>query len=262
MKCVLITGAAGLVGGVLREQLRGRYRLTLLDLKPIPDACEGERVLQGDIGDPDVLALAMAGADAVVHLAGVPTEAPWEAIRDANIDGCYRVVEAARQAGVGRFVFASSNHAIGFYTRRQTLDENCLPRPDTRYGVSKVFGETLLSFYADKFGLASVCIRIGTLLRPDAPAERRHLSSWISHRDLGQLVERAIEADVRYEIVYGMSNNARRWWKDAAAERLGYHPQDDAETFAPELEGVDGTCTDPLAETLQGGVYCVWERDG
>lgn len=261
MKRILITGAAGLVGGVLREQLRGDYRLVLLDRTDITDLAVNESMVKGDIRDPAPLATAMAGIDTVVHLAGEPTEKTWDAIRDANIDGCYRVVEAAREAGVRRFVFASSNHAIGYYLRSDAIDDTCMPRPDTRYGVSKVFGETLLRFYADKFGLTSVCLRIGTLLRPDAPGELRHLSTWISHRDLGQLVRCSIEADVRYEIVYGMSANTRRWWRDASAARLGYRPQDDAETFAARFGERDAAADDPIALSHQGGVYCSWERD-
>lgn len=261
MKRILITGAAGLVGGVLREHLRSDYRLVLLDRVDIADLAAGETGVKGDIRDPAVLAMAMAGVDAVVHLAGEPTEKSWDAIRDANIDGCYQVVEAARQAGVRRFVFASSNHAIGYYPRSEAIDDKCMPRPDTRYGVSKVFGETLLRFYADKFGLTSVCLRIGTLLRPDAPGELRHLSTWISHRDLAQLVRCAIEADVQYEIAYGMSANTRRWWRDDSAGRLGYRPQDDAETFAARFGERDAAADDPVALAHQGGVYCSWERD-
>lgn len=261
MKRILVTGAAGLVGGVLREQLRSDYRLVLLDRADLADLAPGETAVKGDIRDAAALATAMAGVDAVVHLAGEPTEKSWDAIRDANIDGCYRVVEAAREAGVRRFVFASSNHAIGYYPRTETVDDKCPPRPDTRYGVSKVFGETLLRFYADKFGLTSVCLRIGTLLRPDAPGELRHLSTWISHRDLAQLVRCSIEADVHYEIVYGVSANTRRWWRDASAERLGYRPQDDAETFAARFAERDAAADDPVALAHQGGVFCAWERE-
>ena len=260
MRRVLITGASGLVGGVLREQLRGRHPLVLLDRVPPAAPTGDESVVVCDIRNGDRLREAMVGVDSVVHLAGEPTETSWERIMEANIDGCYRVVEAARQSGVRRLVFASSNHAVGFHARSELIDAGCMPRPDTRYGVSKVFGEALLRFYADKFGLTSVCLRIGTVLRPDAPRERRHLSTWLSHRDLGQLLHRSIEADVDYAIVYGVSNNTRRWWRDDSAECLGYHPVDDAEAFAATL-GLQGDGGDPVAERHQGGVYCSWERE-
>ncbi|MBI1396352.1 MAG: NAD-dependent epimerase/dehydratase family protein [Betaproteobacteria bacterium] len=260
MKSILVTGAAGLVGNVLRAQLRGQYRLVLLDREPVSDVGEGERAVQCDIRDTPAVISAMDGVDAVVHLAGQPTEADWETIRDANIEGCYQVVEAARRVGVRRFVFASTNHVIGYYPRSQTIDETCMPRPDTRYGVSKAFGEALLRYYADKFGLTAVCLRIGTVRSPDAPAEYRHLSTWLSHGDLGRLVHCAIEADVHYEIVYGVSRNTRRWWEDASAARIGYAPVDDAETWAGEFPD-DDLRDDPVASRFQGGVFCSWDRD-
>lgn len=260
MKRILITGAAGLVGSVLREQLHDGYRLVLLDRAPLAELHAGETAFTGDIRDAALLDRAMADVDSVVHLAGEPVETTWDRIREANIEGCYQVVDAARRAGVRRFIFASSNHAIGFHERTEVLDEHCVTRPDTRYGVSKVFGEALLSYYADKFGLTSVCLRIGTLRRPDAPADRRQLSTWISYRDFGQLVRCAIEADIHFEIAYGVSRNTRSWWKDSAATRLGYHPVDDAESFAATLDAAAMAPLDPFAERYQGGVFCSQER--
>lgn len=260
MRRVLLTGAAGLVGGVAREELRGRYDMVLLDRQPIPSPTPAEAVFLGDIQDAAVVARAMEGVDAVVHLAGQPTEADWETVRDANVEGMYVVVEAARRAGVRRFVFASTNHVIGYYPRNQSIDEHVAPRPDTRYGVSKAFGEFLLRYYADKFGLSAVCIRIGTLRQPDTPGDVRHLSTWISHRDFGQLVRCAIDADVQFEIVYGVSANTRRWWRDSSANTLGYRPVDDAERFASQLPEKDDV--DEVAARHQGGVFCSWERDG
>ena len=261
MKTVMITGAAGLVGSALREHLRAHYRLVLLDRVAIAPLAERETAVTSDIRDAAALLSAMQGVDAVVHLAGEPTETDWPAILGANIDGCYQTVEAARLAGVRRFVFASSNHAIGYHARSEKLDETCATRPDTRYGLSKVFGESLLRLYADKFGLTSVCLRIGTLLRPDAPRELRHLSTWVSHRDLAQLVRCSIEADIVYEIAWGVSANTRSWWRDQSAERLGYHPVDNAETFAAQFGERDAAADDPVALAHQGGVFCSWERE-
>jgi uronate dehydrogenase len=261
MRKVMITGAAGLVGSVLREHLRRRYRLVLLDRAHLDATDSGETVVRCDICDGDTVATSMQGVDAVVHLAGEPTEAPWEAIREANIEGCFQVVDAAHRVGVRRFVFASSNHAVGFYPRSEQVDERAMPRPDTRYGVSKVFGEALLRMYVDKHGLTAVCLRIGTLRQPDAPSESRHLSTWISHRDLAQLVICAIEADVDYEVVYGVSNNTHRWWTDRGAERLGFRPMDDAQTYVSVVPP-EPPDADPLAATLHGGSYCTWDRVG
>lgn len=259
MKTVMITGAAGLLGNVLRERLRGRYRLVLVDREPMKPAVEGETVVQCNIADGARMEQAMQGVEAVVHLAGVPTEGPWEAIRDANIEGCYQTADAARRAGVRRIVFASSNHAIGFYPRSQTLNGTEPVRPDTRYGVSKAFGEALFSYYADKFGVTAVCLRIGTARSPDEPAELRHLSTWLSWRDFTELVVCSIEAPVHFEIVFGASNNDRRWWADEAARRIGFVPKDNAEDWASRLSATANDL-DPIARERQGGIFCAWER--
>lgn len=259
MKKIMITGAAGLLGSVLRERLRGRYELVLVDRAAMPPAVGGETVVQCDIADGARMEQAMQGVDAVVHLAGVPTEGPWEAIRDANIEGCYQTADAARRAGVRRIVFASSNHAIGFYPRTRRLNGTEPVRPDTRYGVSKAFGEALLSYYADKFGVTAVCLRIGTARSPDEPAELRHLSTWLSWSDFTELVVCSIEASVHFEIVFGASNNDRGWWDDDAARRIGFVPKDNAEAWAARLQATPND-RDPVARELQGGIFCAWER--
>src|ERR1041385_8592471 len=160
MKTVLITGAAGDVGSHLRRELAGKYALRLSDkrsLKPGRD----EKFIRADISKmPDALKITK-GVDAVVHLGGYSVEGPWEAIHKANIVGCYNVFEAARRNGVKRILFATSNHAVGFYRRDQTIDHRVYPRPDSRYGVSKVFGEAIGSLYADKHGMEVFNMRIG-----------------------------------------------------------------------------------------------------
>ncbi len=260
-RTVMITGAAGLIGSMLRARWRGTRPLVLVDRAEMAPAGPGETVVRCDVADAAAMRAAMAGVDAVVHLGGVPTEADWEAIRDANIEGCYQTFEAARLAGVRRMVFASSNHAIGFHDRATRLDGSEPVRPDTRYGVSKVFGEALARYYADKFGLSAVCLRIGTARSPDEPAERRHLATWISHRDLAHLIERAIDADVHYEIVFGASRNSASWWTDDAARRIGYDPQDSADAWRDRIaEHVNDR--DPIARELQGGIFCAWEHPG
>ena len=166
------------------------------------------------------------GTDAIVHLGGYAGEGPWETILKANIIGCYNVFEAARRNGVTRLVFASSNHALGFYKCDQKVDHRVYPKPDTRYGVSKAFGEMLGSLYADKYGLEVFLIRIGHA--SPTPGDLRGLAMWISARDLAQLVAIGIDhPDVRFEIVYGVSGNTRSWSDNSNAERLGYVPQDD-----------------------------------
>jgi uronate dehydrogenase len=198
------------------------------------------------------------GVDAVVHLGGYSVEGPWEGILSANVVGCYNVFEAARRNGVKRILFPTSNHAVGFYRRDQTIDHRVYPRPDSRYGVSKVFGEALGSLYADKYGMEVFCMRIGNV--NPAPIDKRRLSLWFSPRDLAQLVSIGIEhPDIRFEIVYGISANKRAWYDNSNAFRLGYRPQDDSEIHAAQILAREKP-GDPVAEQYQGGIFCVAEE--
>ena len=252
MKTILITGAGGGVGSHLRQELAGQYALRLSDIRPLEPGA-GERFVRGDIARMEDMLRATRGVDAIVHLGGYSVEGPWEDILRANIVGCHNVFEAARRNGVRRIVFATSNHAVGFYRRDQVIDHRVTPRPDGRYGVSKVFGEALGSLYADKYGMEVFCIRIGNV--NPVPIDRRRLSIWISPRDLAQLVAIGIEhPDIRLEIVYGVSGNRRSWYDNSNALRLGYRPQDDSETYAAEVLAREKP-GDPRAELHQGGVF-------
>ncbi|WP_246797596.1 NAD-dependent epimerase/dehydratase family protein [Burkholderia perseverans] len=263
MTKVLITGAAGQIGRVLREGLTGRYALLrLADIAAQAPAREGEEVVTADITDAAQLARAMAGIDCVVHLAGIPDEDSWERIQRMNIEGCYQVFEAARVAGVKRLVFASSNHAVGFHRRDRMIDDTAAPRPDSRYGVSKVFGEALGRLYADKHGLSVACLRIGSFRPDDRPGAPRHLYTWISHRDTVQLVRRAIEhPGYHFVIVYGVSDNARNRWDNANARFLGYRPEDDAERHAARILA-EAPAEDAFEALFHGGFGCRVEYDG
>jgi uronate dehydrogenase len=253
MKTVLITGAAGDVGTHLRRQLAGRYRLRVSDLRPIKPAGSHEKFVRADISRmPDALRITK-GVDAIVHLGGYSVEGPWEPILKANIIGCYNVFEAAHRNGVKRILFATSNHAVGFYRRDQTVDHRVYPRPDGRYGVSKVFGEMLGSLYADKYGMEVFCMRLGNV-NPE-PIDKRRLSIWLSPRDLAQLVTIGIEhPEIRFEIVYGASANTRTWYDNSNAARLGYRPLDNSETYAPDVLAREKP-GHPRGEIYQGGLF-------
>lgn len=254
MKTVLVTGAAGDIGGHLRRELAGGYRLRLSDVKPIAALSPGEEFVGGDISILDDMREATRGVDAVVHLGGFSSEGPWKTILDANIIGVYNVFEAARLNGVRRILFATSNHAVGFYERGETIDDRVYPKPDSRYGVSKVFGEAIGSLYADKHGMQVFNIRIGNV--NPRPIDKRRLSIWISPRDLAQLVSIGIDhPDIRFEIVYGVSGNRRSWYDNSNAHRLGYRPLDDSELHAEEVMRSETPITDPLAERYQGGTF-------
>jgi uronate dehydrogenase len=257
-KVVLVTGAAGGVGGHLRGSLAGAYDLRLSDVRPIRDRARGERFAKANIARlPDCLRVTK-GVDAVIHLGGYSVEGPWADILEANIIGCYNVFEAARRNGVRRILYATSNHAVGFYGRDEKIDHRVPVRPDGRYGVSKVFGEALGRLYADKYGLEVFCMRLGNVA--PAPLDARRLSIWQSPRDLAQLCTIGLEhPDIKFEIVYGISGNARRWYDNANAERLGYRPQDDSEPFAAEVLAREPP-GDPRANAVQGGPFAVVEQ--
>ena len=263
MERVLITGAAGTIGRALREGLRGAFPvLRLSDIAPLGAAGPGEELAPADLRDLAQVEAAMAGVDAVVHLGGMSVENTWELVHEANIVGCYHVFEAARRQGVQRVVFASSNHVIGFHRRSKRIDDTAMFRPDGNYGLSKLFGEGLGRLYADKHGLACICLRIGSF--QPKPKDVRMLSTWISHRDTVHLVRRALEAPgVHFEIVYGVSANARNWWDNPGAARIGYAPQDNAEDHAEEILSQMTPEDEPEIErSFHGGAFCGVEFSG
>jgi uronate dehydrogenase len=258
MKTILITGATGDVGAHLRRELAGKYRLRLSDKRPLKPG-KGEKFMRADISKMADALRITKGVDAIVHLGGYSVEGPWPAILQANIVGCYNVFEAARRNGVKRILFPTSNHAVGFYRRDQTIDHRVVPKPDSRYGVSKVFGEALGSLYADKYGMEVFLMRIGNV--NPKPIDKRRLSIWLSPRDLAQLVSIGIDRPgINFEIVYGISGNQRAWYDNANAARLGYRPQDDSEVFAEEVLAKEKPSGDVIAEAHQGGAFCTAEQ--
>jgi uronate dehydrogenase len=256
---ILVTGAAGRIGTVLRSALSRQCKLLRLsDIAPLGPPRPGEEVVPCDLADAAGVARLCEGIDAVVHLGGVANEAPWPDILRGNISGPINVYEGARLAGVDRIIFASSNHAIGMHPAGRTLDSASPVRPDSRYGLSKAFGEDLAALYAYKHGIRSLCLRIGTFL--EKPNNQRSLSTWLSHGDFLRLITVGLTADYTFEIVYGVSNNRRSWWDNAAARRLGYEPQDDAEEYAPEVERI--VLDNELDRGFQGGSFVSAEFSG
>jgi uronate dehydrogenase len=228
---VLITGAAGRIGRMLRERLTG-FELRLLDVEPVDGG------IRASVTDLDAMVEACTGVDAVVHLGGIAGEDTWERIRDTNIEGTYCVFEAARRAGVRRVVYASSNHAVGFHENAPELPDDLAPRPDTFYGVSKVLGEGLGALYHDRHGMEVVCLRIGSCF--DHPVGVRMLATWLSPGDCARLVHAALTCEnPGFRTVWGISANTRRTWSLAGGAAIGYHPQDDAEDWADRV--VPGT---------------------
>jgi len=253
-KRIVITGAEGVVGTVLRQGLAGSYEITAFTRTPQPFASA-----VGDLVDLAVLLRVFSGADAVIHLAAAADlKAGWADVLQSNIIGTRNVFEAAAQCGVKTVVFASSGHVLGQAEERagpslyalddtRSFDESSPPEPDSLYAVSKLYGEALGRHYAQEPGLRVLCVRLGTVIPDNNPlsttvgrgrsaalslAERfpRIRAKWLSHRDCCQLFTCCIEAvSLRYAVVFGTSNNPRQIWSlRQAREQLNYAPQDSA----------------------------------
>jgi uronate dehydrogenase len=247
---VLLTGAAGGVGGFLRAALPGLgWDLRLFDRAPIPDASDA---ITADLRDPLALDAAMDGVDAIVHLAGISVEAPFDDILTSNIVGTQRLFAAAQRAGVSRIVYASSNHAVGFEPVSDFARVDTPPRPDGYYGLSKVFGEALGRLYHDRFGMDVVCIRIGSMF--ERPTSRRMLATWLSPADGVHLFDACLRApSPGYVVTFGVSANTRAWYDIASARALGYEPKDDSERFAAQVQA--GPPDPAVNERLLGGHF-------
>ena len=242
---VLVTGAAGVVGTLMRPRLRRPGRvLRLLDLVSIETdpAAPDEELVVGSVTDRKAMARACAGVDAIIHLGGLSREASWEDTLAVNVDGTRTLLEAARLAGVPRVVLASSNHAVGFRRVSEAgadgLPADSSPRPDTYYGVSKAAIEALGSLYHSRFGMDVVAVRIGSCFETPLPLGPRGLTTWLSPDDGARLFEACLSSrDPGFRIVWGVSDNTRRVCSLTEAEALGYRSQDDAERFADQFAG-------------------------
>ena len=260
---VLLTGAGGRVGQAILRGIGDEYDWRLLDREPLPAAkvpagvSDADRYV-ADITDTQAVREAMTGVGAVIHLAGDPRKtAPWDSVLRNNIDGTQVVMRAAVDAGVKKFAFASSNHAVGAYeTDDRTpdlyrtdddyrLDGTELPRPGNLYGVSKATGEALGRFYHDEHGMSVVCVRIGNLTKDHPPREyERGQAMWLSHRDCAHLFDRCLQATYGYEVVYGISNNDRRYYSiERARDVLGYDPADNSADYTFDGRPKDDTTT-------------------
>jgi uronate dehydrogenase len=246
---VLITGARGLVGRVLRKALAGDYEIAGVD---------AQRRFGGGVGRADMTRLrqaerAVADADVVIDLASAHWQRPWDVVHRNNIPAVWNTLEAARRRGVRRVIYASSNHVTGLYERDEPyarivagdydgLNPAILSRittamairPDTPYGVGKALGEAAGRYYAEEHGLSVLCLRIGSLNWASRPSVARHFATLITHGDMARLVRCCIEAprDLTFGVFYGVSDNTWRIWDIDDARRLvGYQPADDAERW-------------------------------
>ena len=253
---LLITGCNGLVGRILWDHLENDFDLYGLD---VSSSNSSEKIFQADISKAEQIQSVfsrIASLTYVVHLAGDPrADADWDSVFANNIGGTKNIYEATRLAGVKRIIFASSNHTTGAY-ESFSLSHRMKPnpmlittrdpiRPDGFYGVSKAAGEALARMYYEVYGLESICLRIGSVTKDDDPrTDPRFESTWLSHRDLVQLVRKSLLADVKFGIYYGVSNNSKRFWDISNAEaELGYHPEDNASEQKHVLNTKDSKST-------------------
>jgi len=253
---LLLTGAAGGLGKVLRETLRPYTKvLRLSDIAEMAPAVDGsEEVQVCDLADKNAVHQLVEGVDAIVHFGGVSVERPFEEILGANICGVFHIYEAARRHGVKRVIFASSNHVIAFYMQTETIDAHSPRRPDSYYGLSKSYGEDMASFYFDRYGIETVSIRIGSSFAE--PQNRRMMSTWLSFADLTQLIERSLYTpDVGHTVVYGVSDNNTVWWDNRLASKLDYKPKDSSEVFREKVDAQPLPAADDPAMLYQGGAF-------
>ncbi|HUF86054.1 MAG TPA: NAD(P)-dependent oxidoreductase [Thermohalobaculum sp.] len=254
---LLITGAAGALGSVLREGLVPlATTLRLTDRADLGAARPHEELVQAELSDFDAVMRLVEECDAIVHFGAAPMEKPWAEILNSSIIGGYNVYEAARRHGVPRIVYASSIHAVGYVRREEGADTHTGHRPDTLYGLSKCFVEDLAKLYFMKFGIESALLRINSCF--SEPADRRHLATWLSYRDLVQLVSRCLLAErLGWTAVYGISANRERFFSNEKAAHLGYAPEDSAEDYRAAVEA---KCPpgDPHAPDIEfvGGFLC------
>jgi uronate dehydrogenase len=248
---IAVTGAAGEIGRVVCAGLRGGHGHDVVGL----DLTRAAGVESVDVRDTEALTPLLAGSDSVVHLASIAGETSFETALDTHLRTTHSVLEAMRSAAVPRIVYASSNHAVGFTPSAASVGVDVRPRPDTFYGLGKAAAEALCSLYVDRHGLEVVCLRIGSFRK--RPTTRRHLSTWLSPGDAVRLVQACVRAPgMDYAVVYGISANTRRWWDLEPGRALGYHPEDDAETFAGQILATEESDDDRFDARHVGGDFC------
>ncbi|MGB8381530.1 MAG: NAD(P)-dependent oxidoreductase [Dermatophilaceae bacterium] len=250
---IAITGGAGLVGTVLANGLREQFDVRIVDRAASGGDLES---IRADMTDPSAARTALADANALIDLAAIAdAEILWPDVLGNNIPATSNALEAAKDVGIRRVIFASSNFITGSYDLDEPyrsilagqydgLDPNALPlistemplRPDSPYAVGKAFGEAAGRYYADRHGMSVYALRIGTVNAENRPVKPRHFAKWMSHRDLVALVAKCIEAPVpdegRFSVFYGVSQNTWRIWDTQRAEKaVGFVASDNAEHF-------------------------------
>jgi uronate dehydrogenase len=253
---LLLTGAAGNLGRQLRGALAAWADIVRIsDIAPLGEVAAHEEAVVLDLADRQGVNALLEGVDAVVHMGGISVEAPFDDLMNSNILGLYNLYAAAQKHGIRRVVYASSNHAVGFHPVTTVVDTDAPLRPDCLYGVTKCFGEALSRYYFDRFGLETVCVRIGSSF--EAPRNPRMLVTYLSYRDMIELVRCALFTNrVGHSIVYGVSDNRVKWIDNSKAAFLGYRPQDSSEAYEHLFAATAPTAElDDPTQRFQGGPF-------
>ena len=229
---LLLTGAAGGLGRVLRPHLQAWARkVRISDRQALADVAPHEDAVTTDLADTGAVHALLEGVDVVLHFGGVSLDAPFEELIPANITGLFNLYRAAQRHGVRRVVYASSSHVVGFYRQTETIGIDAPLRPDSLYGVTKCFGEALSRYYFDRFGIETVCLRIGSSF-PE-PRNPRMMISYLGYEDVVELVRCSIFAPrVDHSIIFGVSDNDVRWWDNTRAAHLGFRARETSRVFA------------------------------
>ncbi|NBR52043.1 MAG: NAD(P)-dependent oxidoreductase [Rhodobacteraceae bacterium] len=254
---LVLTGARGNLGNELRPVLAKMAReLVSTDIREAPESlAPNETYVRADIADFAAVEPLLKGADMVIHFGAIVDEKPFEELLGPNYIGAYNVWEAAHRHGLRRVVYASSIHAVGLCETNRGIDTDEPHRPDTFYGLAKCFAEDLGKMYWDKRGIEAVCLRI--LSCTPEPQNVRALGTWLSYRDMVQLVVRSIETPVTgFTVAYGVSANTRAPVSNHKVGFLGYKPQDNAEDWAEALfaKAIEPNPQD-LAQSRLGGPF-------
>ena len=255
-KRLLLTGAGGGLGRMLRQRIKPWADIVRLsDVIDLSPASEGEEIMRCDLADGAAVMQLLEGVDAVLHFGGISVEDRFEPIMQANILGAYNLYAAVHKAGVKRVVYASSNHVNGFYRTTELVDADMPLRPDSLYGVSKCFGEALSRYYYDRFGIETVCLRIGSSF-PE-PRNARMMTTYLSYDDLVELIRCALfTARVGHTIAFGNSDNDTTWCDNSKASHLGFQPKDSSRLFASQFPPTaERPAADDPHAIYQGGTF-------
>jgi uronate dehydrogenase len=253
---LLLTGAGGGLGTVLRERIKPWADIVRLsDRSDLGAAREGEEIMCCDLADREAVLKMVDGVDAVLHFGGISVEDKFEPIMQANILGLHYLYEAVHKAGVKRVIYASSSHTVGFYRSTELVDADMPLRPDGFYGISKCFGEALSRYYYDRFGIETVCLRIGSSF--NEPRTPRMMVTYLAFDDLVELIRCALFTPrVGHTITFGTSNNATKWWDNRKAGHLGFVPQHSSGEFAGKFpDSAERPASDDLTSIYQGGPF-------